>query len=82
LDFAILNLFLTITDSRLLISLKKLKFGGPYYAFSAPEPLQNDAILQNWHPYSLNNIYIIWLKHSIVIYGIFSEENAVNSVMA
>jgi hypothetical protein len=29
LDFAILNLILTITDSRLLISLKKLKFGGP-----------------------------------------------------
>jgi hypothetical protein len=32
LDLAILNLILTITDSRLLMSLKKLKFGAPLYA--------------------------------------------------
>jgi hypothetical protein len=30
-DFAILNLNITITDSRLLISLKKLKFGRTYF---------------------------------------------------
>jgi hypothetical protein len=29
-DFAILNFILTITYSRLLISLEKLKFSGPY----------------------------------------------------
>jgi hypothetical protein len=29
LDFALLNLILNITDSRLLLLLKKLKFGGP-----------------------------------------------------
>jgi hypothetical protein len=31
LDFAVVDLFLTITDSRLVVSLKKLKFEGPHY---------------------------------------------------